>query len=65
MPENKKLEPLTYSVNETALLLGVSRYSVYNQIKAGNIPYVQVGKLYRIPKVKLLGIIEEGWQEVL
>ena len=42
---------LTYSVQETARILGISASTVRRRIKDGNIPIVSgLGKLQRIPK---------------
>ena len=42
---------LTYSVQETARILGISASTVRRLIKDGNIPIVSgLGKLQRIPK---------------
>ncbi|MGC2414573.1 MAG: helix-turn-helix domain-containing protein [Stellaceae bacterium] len=46
-------EKLTYSVVETAALLGLSRNSTYARVKDGTIPSVRVGFRHLIPKAAL------------
>ncbi|WP_092435097.1 helix-turn-helix domain-containing protein [Geopseudomonas sagittaria] len=41
-------------VPQTAKFLGVCRQTVYNMIKAGEIPFVMVRSHYRIPREKLV-----------
>lgn len=60
MIEEKKKEALTLSLDEAATLLGVSRYSVYTQVRLGKISYIRVGKAYRIPRARLIAMIEDG-----
>jgi excisionase family DNA binding protein len=38
----------TLSTNDVAKQLGVSRQTVYNWIKSGKLPAVQVGSVYRV-----------------
>jgi excisionase family DNA binding protein len=48
--ENKKI---AWTVHEVAKLLKTSPNSIYNAIKRGEIPYVRIGKLIRIPGAAL------------
>ena len=57
MNEENRGGALTLSLDEAAILLGVSRYSVYTRIKMNELPYIRVGRVYRIPKAKLLRMI--------
>ena len=52
-------EALTLSIPEAAKLLGISRYSAYEAVRRGEIPVLQIGKLRRVPKAKLIMIIED------
>ena len=49
---------LTYSIKETAQVLGLSRNSVYQGCQRGEIPSIRVGKRILIPKAALLRILE-------
>lgn len=49
---------LTYSVTETAQLLGISRNLCYEQIRQGVIPALKLGKRVLIPKAKLDMLVE-------
>jgi excisionase family DNA binding protein len=46
-------ERLTYSVRETAQVLGLSRNSVYQGCLKGEIPSIRIGKRILIPKARL------------
>jgi len=51
-------ERLTYSIKETAQVLGLSRNSVYQGCLRGEIPSIRIGKRILIPKAALLKILE-------
>lgn len=53
---------LTYTVVETARLLGLSRASCYQALRAGELPSVRVGRRYLIPKATLLKLLSEAGQ---
>lgn len=40
----------TYSVDDLARILGISRNGVYSALRAGNIPHIRIGKRFVIPK---------------
>lgn len=42
-------QPLTLSVREAATHLGVSRNTVYDLIRAGDLPHLRIGNRLRIP----------------
>lgn len=44
------VEQVFYTPAEVAKLVGVSKLSVYNRVKAGKIQYVRAGKLISITK---------------
>jgi excisionase family DNA binding protein len=51
-------ERLTITVEEAAILLGLSRNSAYQGIATGEIPHIKVGKRILIPRIafeKMLG----------
>ena len=51
-------QALTLSIPEAAKVLGISRYSAYEAARRGDIPILKIGKLRRVPKAKLMRIIE-------
>src|SRR5262245_57513056 len=51
-------EPLTLTVGQAAQVLGVGRNSAYNAIKAGTIPAIRIGKVYRVPTAALKKMLE-------
>jgi excisionase family DNA binding protein len=46
----RRLKRATYTVDELANILGVSRATVYAELRAGRIPHIAMGKRYVIPK---------------
>lgn len=59
--ENRPVQRLTYSVDEAAELLGISRTLAYDAIRKGEIPHIKIGKRILIPRVgvdELLRCIE-------
>jgi excisionase family DNA binding protein len=49
----------TYSIDETAVLLGVGRNAAYAAAKAKEIPTIRIGRSLRVPKAaldRMLGI---------
>ncbi|MEK7352915.1 MAG: helix-turn-helix domain-containing protein [Chloroflexota bacterium] len=49
MEDNK----LTFTVNETAKILGIGRNSAYEAVARGEIPVIKVGKRLLVPKAAL------------
>jgi excisionase family DNA binding protein len=49
MEDNK----LTFSVTETARILGIGRNSAYEAVARGEIPVIRVGKRLLVPKAAL------------
>lgn len=49
--------PPTISVEEAAIILGVSRRSAYRAANAGQIPTVRIGRRLLVPSAKLLKIL--------
>jgi excisionase family DNA binding protein len=43
-------QPLTYSVDEVAALLGIARGVAYESARNGSIPATQVGRRWLIPR---------------
>jgi excisionase family DNA binding protein len=44
------VDPLTYSVDEVAVLLGVARSVAYEAVRNGTIPATRVGRRWLIPR---------------
>ncbi|GAA4798751.1 hypothetical protein GCM10023200_39380 [Actinomycetospora chlora] len=44
------MEPLTYTVDDVAALLGVARGKAYEHVRSGAIPSIRIGKRYLIPR---------------
>lgn len=49
---------LTYSVEEAALLLGISRNSAYEAVRRGEIPTIKIGRRILIPISRLEDLLE-------
>ena len=50
---NSELKTLTYSIEETAKLLHISRNACYEAAKTGQVPIVRIGKRILVPKIAL------------
>ena len=46
----KRAEPLTYSVDEVAELLGIARGVAYECVRNGSIPATRVGRRWLVPR---------------
>jgi excisionase family DNA binding protein len=46
----KRTEPLTYSVDEVAGLLGIARGVAYECVRNGSIPATRVGRRWLVPR---------------
>lgn len=55
-----KLEKLTFGVNESAALLGMSIHGVYDAIRRNDIPHIRIGKKYLIPKKALEQLLDSA-----
>jgi len=49
----QKLEKLTYTITEAAVLLGVGRSAAYEAARTGQLPTVRVGKRILVPREAL------------
>lgn len=49
--------PVAYSPAEAAEVLGVTRQTIYNLIDRGELRRFKVGRLTRIPRADVLGLI--------
>ena len=59
---NKKLEKEDFflSIKKVSEILYVSKTTILNKIKAGEIKYIKVGKLYKIPKESIIEYVERN-----
>lgn len=46
------MEPMTYSVDEVAALLGIARGKAYEHVRCGDIPSIRMGRRFLIPREK-------------
>ncbi len=51
---------LTYSVEEAAELLGISRNSAYEAVRKGELPTVRLGRRILIPRSRLETLLDDG-----
>jgi excisionase family DNA binding protein len=59
----RKIVPATYSIDEAAERLNISRNSAYAAAHRGEIPVIRLGSLLRVPRAKLdrmLGLADQG-----
>ena len=56
--EDRPVQRLTYSVDEAAEALGISRASAYEAIQRGEIPHIKIGKRILIPKIMLENLLQ-------
>jgi excisionase family DNA binding protein len=49
--------PLTLSIGEASTMLGVSSYLVRRLVDEGKLPSVRLGRLVRIPRIRLLSML--------
>ena len=50
-------DSLTMSLSQAARLLGISPNNALNAAKKGQIPFIRIGRLYRVPKARLMRMI--------
>ncbi len=56
--ETPNTEPLTYTVDEAAALLGISRPSAYEAVHTGEVPSIKVGRRILVPRAALTRLLE-------
>ena len=47
------IERETYTVEEAAKVLGISKPSMYAAVKRGEIPVIKIGRVIRVPKAAM------------
>lgn len=52
-------EALTLTVGRTAKMLGISEYLARQMVKRGELPTIRLGKLVRVPKARLIAMIND------
>ena len=52
------ITPLTYSIDETAALIGIGRNAAYEAARRGDIPTIRIGKRLLVPKMSLERLLE-------
>lgn len=57
--ENEK----TYTLQEIADILKVTRQTIYNNVYAGNIKAVKIGNNWRVTEATLQEILQHGWND--
>ena len=59
---NKKLEKEDFflSIKKVSEILYVSKTTILNKIKSGEIKYIKIGKLYKIPKESIIEYVEKN-----
>jgi excisionase family DNA binding protein len=58
-------ECLTISIEEAGKLLGYSRNSAYEAVKAGELPTIQLGGKKRVPRVAISRMLESAGQKAV
>jgi excisionase family DNA binding protein len=53
-------ERLTYTLNEAARRLGISRALAYEAANRGELPVCRIGRRVLIPRAALLRLLEDG-----
>ena len=55
-----KEDSLTLSTEQAAHMLGISEYLAHKLIRNGEIPSLRFGRLIRVPKARLLKMINDN-----
>jgi excisionase family DNA binding protein len=50
---SESIPPVTYTVDETAMLLRIGRNQAYDGVKTGEIPSIKIGKRILVPRIAL------------
>jgi excisionase family DNA binding protein len=58
-------EPLVYTVEEAARLLGIGRTAAYEAARRGELPAVRVGRSVRVPRHRLEALLNGDGQATL
>jgi len=52
-------ERVTFTVEETAKLLGIGRQLAYNRVKTGEIPVIKIGRRLLVPRSALQKLLAD------
>jgi excisionase family DNA binding protein len=52
-------ERLTYTIDEAARLLGISRNSAYEAARRGELPVIRLGRRILIPRSRLADLLDD------
>ena len=58
MRRDEQPERLTYSVEEAATVLGISRAFAYEAVQRGDIPHLRIGRRILIPRSALQRLVD-------
>jgi len=61
--EDRSEDSLVYTVAEAGQLLGISRAFAYELVARGEIPVIRLGRRRLVPKVALITLIAEGFED--
>jgi excisionase family DNA binding protein len=59
-----QLEPLAFSIRQTAQLAQVSEGTIRRMIRSGNLTGVRIGWVWRVPRQEVFRICEKGSKTV-
>jgi excisionase family DNA binding protein len=62
-PQDSSESRLVYTVAEAGELLGISRAFAYELVARGEIPVIRLGRRRLVPKVALLALVAEGFND--
>lgn len=62
-PQPSNVEPLVVSAEDAAVMLGISRATVYRLMDAGELPYASIGRQRRIPVRSIHAILDKAVEE--
>lgn len=60
MPRHAHPDRLTYTVEEAAAVLGISRAFAYEAVHRGEIPHLRIGRRILIPRSALTQLVESA-----
>ena len=52
------IERLTYTIDEAAIILGISRSTAYECARRGQIPFIRLGRRLVVPAAAIRAILE-------
>lgn len=58
------MEGKTYTLQEVADILKVTRQTVYNNVYAGNIKAIKIGKNWRVTEEELQNVLKNGYASI-